>query len=411
MRVDEVIEGIHRAERARVLAGLIGVLRDFDLAEESLQDAYIAALEAWPRVGIPENPAGWLMTAARRKAIDRLRRSAALDRRHRQWGELAIAWIAPNPAEPIADDRLRLIFTCCHPSLAVESQVALTLRTLCGLTTAEVAHAFMISEMALGQRLVRAKRKIRDSRIPYRVPLPSEHLERLDAVLAVVALVFNAGYLPVDSDRLVRVDLCDEALRLALLLTELLPEEPEPLALAALLNLHDSRRAARSNPAGRPLTLEEQDRELWDRSQILVGLEFLKRAVCLGRPGPYALKANIAAVHATTRQAVATNWINIVALYDQLLILEPSPIVQLNRSVAVAMAGSPQDGLQLIDDRHLADALDEYHLYHLTRADLLRRCGRRAEAAAAYERGRELTRNQAEHDFLEARLRQISTND
>ena len=405
--VDHAIEVVHRAERARVLAGLIGVLRDFDLAEESLQDAFVAAVETWPRTGIPASPAAWLTTTARRKAIDRIRRAAARDRRQREWGELAVAWTPGDPTGSIVDDRLRLIFTCCHPGVGIEAQVALTLRTLGGLSTAEVARAFMISETTLAQRLVRAKRKIRTSHIPYRVPDAAELPDRLEAVLAVIALIFNAGYLPGDGADIVRVDLCEEAKRLAALLADLLPRESEPLALAALLHLQDSRREARTDDDGRPVTLEEQNRELWDRSQILVGLQLLERAATTGPPGRYSLKAGIAAVHASTRDAADTDWVRIVDLYDRLLLLEPSPIVALNRSVAIAMAGTPHDGLELLDEPALADALAAYHLYHLTRADLLRRSGRPVEAASAYEAARRHTQNRAEHDFVDRRLSEL----
>ena len=405
--VEVVIEQVHRTERARVLAQLIGLLRDFDLAEEALQDAFLAAVEAWPRSGIPTNPAGWLMTVARRKAVDRIRSAAARDRRQREWGELAVAWVPGDRDANITDDRLRLIFTCCHPALATDAQVALTLRTLGGLSTAEVARAFVVGEATLAQRLVRAKRKIRDSRIPYQVPAPPELPQRLDSVLAVIYLIFNAGYLPVDGDSLLRVDLCDEAKRLATLLVDLLPGEAEPHGLAALLYMHDARRSARTAANGRPVTLEEQDRERWDRRQILTGLQLLGRTTELGPPGPYVLKACIAAVHASTRDSTATDWGAIVAYYDQLERFEPTPIVALNRAVAVAMADSPATGLALLDDPSLAEALAGYHLYHSTRADLLRRAGLVDEAAEAYERARGLTRNGAEHDFLDRRLGEL----
>jgi RNA polymerase sigma-70 factor (ECF subfamily) len=409
--VDAAIEQIHRSERARVLARLIGLLRDFDLAEEALQDAFVAAVESWPRSGIPTNPAGWLMTVARRKAIDRIRSVAARDRRQREWGELSVAWTPGDPEETIADDRLRLVFTCCHPALATDAQVALTLRTLGGLSTADVARAFMVSEATLAQRLVRAKRKIRNSRVPYQVPDPVELPARLDSVLAVVYLIFNAGYLPGEGDSLLRVDLCDEAKRLATLLVDLLPGEPEPSGLAALLYLHDARRAARIGGDGRPVTLEEQDRELWDRRQILTGLQLLGRTTEYGPPGPYVLKACIAAVHASTRDPSETDWRAIVGFYDQLVRFEPTPIVALNRAVAVAMADSPETGLALLDDRHLRDALAEYHLYHSTRADLLRRSGLITEAAEAYEQARRLTHNRAEHEFFDRRLGELFLDD
>ncbi len=406
--VDQAIELVHRADRARVLAGLIGLLRDFDLAEEALQDAFVAAFEAWPKTGIPANPAAWLTTTARRKAIDRIRRAAARDRRQREWGELSVAWTSGSPADAIVDDRLRLIFTCCHPALSIEAQIALTLRTLGGLSTAEVARAFVIAEPTLAQRLVRAKRKIKDSAIPYRVPDAAELPERLDAVLAVITLIFNAGYLPGAGSAVVRADLCEEAKRLAVLLADLLPHEPEPIALVALLQLLDSRRAARADENGRPLTLEEQDRELWDRAQILTALQLLERIATLGPPGPYALKAGIAAVHASTRHPADTDWPRIVDLYDRLLLVEPTPVVALNRCVAVAMTGSPDDGLRLLDEPDLAVALGQYHHYHLTRADLLRRAGRTSEAAVAYEAARTRTDNRAEHEFVDRRLEELA---
>jgi len=339
--VGDALELAYRTERGRVLARLIAVVKDFDLAEDAVQDAFVAAATAWAETGIPSNPAGWLVTTARRKAVDRLRRSASADRRHRAWGELAIAWNAWESPGPIEDDRLRLIFTCCHPALPIDAQVALTLRSLGGLTTDEVARAFLVSETTLAQRIVRAKRKIRQAGIPYRVPSSEEFPERLGAVLAVVYLVFNAGYLASSGTELVRVDLCDEGVRLAGLLVDLLPDEPEPLGLAALLHFQDSRRAARSDDQGQPLTLEEQDRSRWDLGQVAAGGDLLARARRLDRPGPYQLKAAIAAVHAGARRAELTDWPTIVRLYDHLLQWEPTPVVQLNRAVAVAMARGP----------------------------------------------------------------------
>ena len=314
----------------------------------------MAAAKAWAATGIPTNPAGWLVTTARRKAVDRLRRAAAAERRHRAWGELAIAWDAGDVPGPVADDRLQLIFTCCHPSLSLDAQVALTLRSLGGLTTEEVAKAFLVAESTLAQRIVRAKRKIRAAAIPYRVPSLDEFPERLGAVLAVVYLIFNAGYLASSGTDLVRVDLCDEGVRLAGLLVDLLPDEPEPLGLAALLHFQDSRRTARSDDHGRPLTLEEQDRRRWDTAQVAAGRDLLGRAQRLGRTGPYQLKAAIAAVHAGTSHAELTDWTTIVRLYDRLLHWEPTPIVRLNRAVAVAMADGPTTGLALLDDPALA---------------------------------------------------------
>ncbi len=405
--VEVAIETVYRAERARVLARLIGQLRDFDLAEEALQDAFVAAVEAWPRGGIPNNAAGWLLTVARRKAIDRIRSAAARDRRQREWGELALAWTPGDVGGDITDDRLRLIFTCCHPALATDAQVALTLRTLGGLTTTEVAGAFMVSEAALAQRLVRAQRKIRDSGIPYHVPAAAELPQRVDSVLAVIYLIFNAGYLPVGGESLVRVDLCDEAKRLALLLVDLLPGTAESYGLAALLHLHDARRAARVDSDGTPVTMEDQDRELWDRAQILTGLQLLARTTTLGPPGPYTLKACIAAVHASTHDPGDTDWRAIVGFYDQLMRFEPTHVVALNRAVAIGMADSPAAGLALLDEPGLGDALADYHLYHSSRADLLRRSGRFSDATHAYQQARSITRNRAERDFLDRRLNEL----
>ena len=336
-----------------------------------------------------------------------MRRHASSERRQRDWGELSIAWTLGTPAEPIGDDRLRLIFTCCHPALPLGARVALTLRALGGLSTAAVARAFLMPEPTLAQRLVRAKRKIREAAIPYEVPAEEELPGRLDAVLAVIYLIFNAGYLPPSGDTLVRVDLCDEAVRLGGVLTRLLPDEVEPIGLLALLHLQDSRRAARVGPSGQPVTLEEQDRRRWDGEKVRRGLELLDAAAALGRPGPYQLKAQIAAVHARTARAEDTDWAAIVACYDALLTVEPTPVVALNRAVAVAMAGVPADGLALLDDPELAGPLASYHLYHLTRADLLRREGRREEAAGAFREARRHTDNQAELAFVERRLREL----
>jgi RNA polymerase sigma-70 factor (ECF subfamily) len=407
--VDDALDVVYRTERGRVLARLMAVVKDFDLAEDALQDAFMAATTAWA-TGIPANPAGWLVTTARRKAVDRLRRAAATERRHRAWGELAIAWDAWDAGDapgPIADDRLRLIFTCCHPALALDAQVALTLRSLGGLTTDEVARAFLIPEATLAQRIVRAKRKIRQAGIAYRVPGKDEFADRLGAVLAVVYLIFNAGYLASSGAELVRVDLCDEALRLAGLVVDLLPDEPEPLGLAALLHFQDSRRTARSDDQGRPLTLEEQDRGRWDVGRVAAGRHLLVRAQRLGRAGPYQVKAAMAAVHAGAARAELTDWATMVRLYDHLLVWEPTPVVRLNRAVAVAMAEEPDAGLVLLDDPALAEALDGYHLYHSTRADLLRRAGRDGDAAVAYRRARVLTNNAAERTFLDRRLREV----
>ncbi len=406
--MDEALDLVYRNERGRVLARLIAVVKDFDLAEDAVQDAFVAAAAAWASTGIPSNPAGWLVTTARRKAIDRLRRSASAERRHRAWGELAIAWDAGDSPGPISDDRLRLIFTCCHPALALDAQVALTLRSLGGLTTDEVARAFLVAESTLAQRIVRAKRKIRDAGIPYRIPSPEEFPERLGAVLAVVYLIFNAGYLASSGAELVRVDLCDEGVRLAGLVAELLPDEPEPLGLAALVLFQDSRRKARTDDRGRPLTLEEQDRGRWDAGQVTAGRDLLGRAQRLARPGPYQLKAAIAGVHTAAGRAEETDWDTIVRLYDRLLEWEPTAVVRLNRAVAVAMARGPDVGLALLEDPEMAGTLDDYHLYHSTRADLLRRAGRQEEAAAVYRDARRRTENAAERGFLDRRLEELA---
>jgi RNA polymerase sigma-70 factor (ECF subfamily) len=408
--VDEALEFVYRTERGRVLARLIAVVKDFDLAEDAVQDAFEAATTAWVSTGIPTNPAGWLVTTARRKAIDRLRRADAMERRHRAWGELAIGWDAGEGGDspgPISDERLRLIFTCCHPALSMDAQVALTLRSLGGLSTDEVAKAFLVGEATLAQRIVRAKRKILKAGIPYKIPATEGFPERLGAVLAVVYLIFNAGYLASSGTELVRVDLCDEGVRLALLLVDLLADEPEPLGLAALLLFQDSRRTARSDELGRPVTLEEQDRGRWDAGQMAMGRDLLGRARRLARPGPYQLKAAIAGVHAGAGQADLTDWATIVRLYNGLLEWEPTPIVRLNRAVAVGMAGDPADGLALLEDPELAEALSDYHLYHSTRADLLRRAGRPDEAGAVYRVARRRTGNAAERSFIDRRLQEL----
>jgi RNA polymerase sigma-70 factor (ECF subfamily) len=409
--VEKALESFSRVERGRVLARLIGVVGDFDLAEDALQDALVAATMAWPINGVPGNPAGWLVTTARHKAVDRLRSTAASERRQRAWGELAIAWGTGEDAEPIADDRLRLIFTCCHPALSLEAQVALTLRSLCGLSTEEVAKAFLISPTALAQRIVRAKRKIRQAGIAYRVPPPSELPQRLAAVLVVIYLAFNAGYLSPVGTELVNVDLCDEALRLIAVVIDLLPGEPEPLALAAMMYFQDSRRDARVDADGVPVTLEHQDRSRWDAAKVARGLSLLDRARRSGRSGPYVLKASIGAVHVSAPGSDRTDWVSIVRLYDSLLEWEPTAVVRLNRAVAVAMAESPAAGLALVEAPDLAVELADYHLYEATKADLLRRSGRSDEAVVAYRRAREQTGNEAERRFIDQRLSALATEE
>ena len=404
----EVVDAVYRADSRRVLATLIRLLGDFDLAEEALHDAFRAALEQWPRDGVPANPRAWLVSAGRFKAIDAIRRHARFDALEDVPEQVDAA--AADPAEwdkeSVEDDRLRLIFTCCHPALAPDAQVALTLREICGLTTEEIANAFLIPPPTVAQRIVRAKGKIRDARIPYQVPSRADLPDRLDSVLRVIYLVFNEGYSASSGASLTRHDLSGEAIRLGRLLVELLPE-PEGMGLLALMLLHESRRAARTSPSGDLILLDEQDRALWNREQITEGIALVERALPSRRPGPYCLQAAISAVHAEAPGAAATDWAEIVGLYDLLAQVEPSPVVELNRAVAVAMRDGPQAGLALVDAILARGELSDYRLAHAARADLCRRLGKNADARQSYQRALALTRQEPERRFLERRIAEL----
>jgi RNA polymerase sigma-70 factor (ECF subfamily) len=407
--IERTVEAVYRAESRRVLATLIRLLGDFDRAEEALHDAFAAAAEQWPRDGAPANPRAWLVSAGRFKAIDRMRRRARFDASLTEIAERLDAEnqdAAMQEAEEIEDDRLRLIFTCCHPVLPPDAQLALTLREVCGLTTEEIARAFLTAAPTLAQRIVRAKTKIRDAEIPYEVPALTDLPDRLDAVLHTIYLVFNEGYLASSGASLTRHDLSGEAIRLGRLLVELLPE-PEAIGLLALMLLQESRRAARSSPSGELVLLADQDRTLWDRKQIEEGTALLERALASRRFGPYTLQAAIAAVHANAPNAAATDWGEIAGLYDILLKADPSPVIALNRAAAIAMRDGPAAGLALIDAIFARGELLDYHLAHSARADFCRRLGRTADARASYLQALSLTRQEPERRFIERRLAEL----
>lgn len=407
--IAELLETVYQAESRRVLATLIRLLGDFDLAEDALQDAFRAALEQWPRDGVPANPRTWLVSAGRFKAIDKLRRRRRFDALIDELGNHLDQDEGPNwdEGQEIEDDRLRLIFTCCHPLLPPEGRVALTLREVCGLTTEAIAHAFLTGPATLAQRIVRAKAKIRETRIPYEVPARADLPERLQAVLQVIYLVFNEGYGASSGEALTRPDLSGEAIRLGRLLVDLLPE-PEAVGLLALMLLHESRHAARTTPGGDLIVLEDQDRSLWDRALIAEGVTLAQRALAKPPPGPYTVQAAIAAVHSTAPSFAATDWSRIVALYDLLLQAAPSPVIELNRAVALALRDGPLEGLAVVNAVLERGDMSGYHLAHAAQADLYRRLGRRDEARAAYTRALALAQQEPERRYLAARLANLS---
>jgi RNA polymerase sigma-70 factor, ECF subfamily len=411
MTVSATIDHVFRTQSGLVLAHLIRTLGDFELAEDALQDAVMRALERWPVQGVPDNPAAWLTTAARRRAIDRLRRRTT--RTHKAPELKVLADLeqqladAPDDSRTIPDERLRLLFTCCHPALALQAQVALTLRTLCGLGSPEIARCFLVAPTTLQQRLVRAKKKIKAAGIPYEVPGPELLPERLEAVLAVVYLIFTEGYAATEGPELVRADLCDEAIRLAGVLLELMPEEPEVRGLLGLMLLTHARSSARVDRHGQLVTLEHQDRGQWDHTAIDRGAFHVRASLRMGRPGPYQIQGAIAAIHAEAPRPQDTDWAQIVVLYDVLSQMSPTPVVALNHAAAVAMAHGPERGLSLLENPALKASLSSFHLYHAARADLLRRAGQPDRAAASYRRALELVGNDAERSYLERRLAEV----
>ncbi|MFL5598739.1 MAG: RNA polymerase sigma factor [Gemmatimonadaceae bacterium] len=406
-QVREQVEEIYRSDSRRVLATLIRLLGDFDLAEEAMHDAFAVAVEKWAETGIPANPRSWLISTGRFKGIDRLRRGARLEEINPSMIDRLEGTQAPQrDDDEVEDDRLRLIFTCCHPALSADAQIALTLREVCGLATEEVAHAFLTPPPTIAQRIVRAKSKIRDARIPYEIPSRPDLPERLDSVLHVIYLVFNEGYLASSGDSLTRADLSGEAIRLGRLLVQLLPE-PEAIGLLALMLLHEARRASRTTATGEMILLDDQDRSLWNRAQIDEGVELVEAAIRSHRFGPYTLQAAIAAVHAEARDSKSTDWRQIVGLYDVLLRTDPSPVIELNRAAAVAMSDGPEAGLALIDAILVRGDLAEYHLAHAARGDLNRRLGRTEQAIASYETALRLATQEPERRFLARRLEEL----